>query len=238
MTQDTNFAALASTAFQNRKSASVVVSDTLRLAILRGQFSPGQLMPQEEIAKQFGVSRAPIRDALRQLEAEGLIVMHPHRGAEVARLSAEDVEEVFLIRESLETTALRLSVQKMTDADFSRAHTVLKQMDEDGDPAHMAELNWAFHESIYQASGMPRLLGMIRKLNNNALPYHHLGFVAVDIKQISQQGHREILKCCIERRKEDAVKALIKHLRENGKLIVDHLRQSRQKALSTATQSL
>ncbi len=232
MTPQTDFATLAAKAFQNQKSASVVVSDTLRRAILRGQFSPGQLMPQEEIAKQFGVSRAPVRDALRRLEAEGLIVMHPHRGAEVAKLTAEDVEEVFLIRESLETTALRLSVPRMTEADFSLAHTVLNQMDVDGDTAHMAELNWAFHESLYQASGLPRLLSMIRNLNNNALPYHHLGFVAVDIKQISQLGHREILKACMERRKADAVAALVKHLRDNGNLIVGHLREQRQKALA------
>ncbi len=232
MTPQPDFATLAAKAFQNQKSASVVVSDTLRRAILRGQFSPGQLMPQEEIAKQFGVSRAPVRDALRRLEAEGLIVMHPHRGAEVAKLTAEDVEEVFLIRESLETTALRLSVPRMTEADFSLAHTVLNQMDVDGDTAHMAELNWAFHESLYQASGLPRLLSMIRTLNNNALPYHHLGFVAVDIKQISQLGHREILKACMERRETDAVAALVKHLRDNGKLIVGHLREQRQKALA------
>ena len=232
MTPQTDFATLAAKAFQNQKSASVVVSDTLRRAILRGQFSPGQLMPQEEIAKQFGISRAPVRDALRRLEAEGLIVMHPHRGAEVAKLTAEDVEEVFLIRESLETTALRLSVPRMTEADFSLAHTVLNQMDVDGDTAHMAELNWAFHESLYQASGLPRLLSMIRNLNNNALPYHHLGFVAVDIKQISQLGHREILKACMERREADAVAALVKHLRDNGNLIVGHLREQRQRALA------
>ncbi|MBW4028804.1 MAG: GntR family transcriptional regulator [Acidobacteria bacterium] len=238
MNLDTNFSALASTAFHNQKSASVVVSDTLRQAILRGQFSPGQLMPQEEIAKQFGVSRAPVRDALRQLEAEGLIVMHPHRGAEVAKLSAEDVEEVFLIRESLETTALRLSVPKMTEADFARAQSVLDRMDADVDTAHMAELNWAFHESLYHASGMARLLGMIRTLNNNALPYHHLGFVAVDIKQISQLGHREILKACMERRVETAVQALIKHLRENGNLIVGHLREQRPTNVTSVNGSI
>ena len=235
MPSDTDFTALAAAAFQNRKSASVVVTDTVRRAILRGHFSPGQLMPQEEIAKQFGVSRAPVRDALRQLETEGLIVTHPHRGAEVAKLTAEDVEEVFLIRESLETTALRLSVPKMTEADLSRAHTVLNQMDEDADTAHLAELNWAFHESLYQASGRPRLLGMIQTLNNNALPYHHLGFVAVDIKQISQKGHRALLKACLERREAEAVKTLIAHLRDNGNLIVSHLRDVRQKALAQTT---
>jgi DNA-binding GntR family transcriptional regulator len=225
MTQP-DFAFLASTALHNRQSASILVADTLRLAILRGHFGPGQLMPQEEIAKQFGVSRAPVRDALQKLESEGLIVMHPYRGAVVATLSAEDVEEVFLIREALETKALRLSVRRMTDADIAQANAVLLRMDADTDTAHMAELNWAFHESLYHASGMPRLLGMIRTLNNNALPYHHLGFVAIDIKQMSQRGHRNILEACRARSEELAVAHLTQHLKENGFRIVQHLREN------------
>src|SRR5258705_6361991 len=87
MMSKSDFAELASAAFQNKKPASMVVADTLRSAILRGHFSPGQAMPQEEIAKQFKVSRAPVRDALRQLEAEGLIVLHPNRGAEIVKLT-------------------------------------------------------------------------------------------------------------------------------------------------------
>jgi DNA-binding GntR family transcriptional regulator len=230
---DINFAELASAAFQNHKSASEVVADTIRLAILRGHFRPGQMMPQEEFAKQFGVSRAPVRDALRQLEAEGLIVMHPHRGAEVAKLSAEDVEEVFLIRESLETTALRLSVPNMTEEDFSRADAVLNRIDLDPNTAHMAELNWEFHESLYRASRMPKLLGIVRNLNNNALPYHHLGFVAIDVKEISQSGHRKILDACRARRHKDAVSALTEHLRVSRSLMVSHLQKQQAPSASS-----
>ena len=222
----TDFELLASAAFQNQKSASVVVADTLRRAILRGHLFPGHLMPQEEIAKQFGVSRAPVRDALRKLEAEGLIVMHAHRGAEVVRLSADDVKEVFLIPGKPGADRSRLSVPRLTEADFSKASEVLDRMDADTDTTHMAELNWAFHESLYLPSGLPRLLAMIRSLNNNALPYHHLGFVAVDIKQMSQRGHRDILEACRGRNEEEAVSRLVQHLRENGCRIVRHLQDS------------
>ena len=139
---ESDFAELASAAFQNQKRASIVVADTLRSAILRGHFSPGQAMPQEEIAKQFKVSRAPVRDALRQLESEGLIVLHPNRGAEIVKLTGSDLQEIFLIRESLESTALRLSVPKMTDADFVKAEEVFDRIEADPDSTHMAELNW------------------------------------------------------------------------------------------------
>lgn len=233
MIKQPGFAELASTVFQNRTSASGAIADTLRLAILRGQLPPGQLMPQEELAKQFGISRAPVRDAFRQLEAEGLMVTYPHRGAVVVRLTPEEIEEVFLIRESLESTALRLAVPRLTNLDFVQAEAVLNQTDADPDTTHMAELNWAFHKSLYSPSRMPRLLKIIRMLNNSALPYHHLGFVAVDIKQESQSGHRRILDACRSRCEDQAVDALVQHLRVNGERIVAHLRQLRQQGLAT-----
>jgi DNA-binding GntR family transcriptional regulator len=218
-----SFAEVASTALQNQKSASAVVADTIRRAILRGQFVPGQPMPQEEIAKQFKVSRAPVRDALRQLESEGLIVQHPNRGAEVAKLTTDNLQEIFLIRESLESTALRHAVPKMTDGDLAKAEEVLDRIDADPDPTHMAELNWEFHEAIYRAADLPRLLGLARTLNNNALPYHHLGYIQFNGKTRSQQGHREILAACRARHEDAAVKALLDHLRFSASLVTPHL---------------
>jgi DNA-binding GntR family transcriptional regulator len=218
-----NFAELAAAALQNQKSAAVVVADTIRRAILRGQFFPGQAMPQEEIAKQFKVSRAPVRDALRQLESEGLIVQHANRGAEVVRLTANDLQEIFTIRESLESTALRQSVPKMTNADLAKAKEVFDRIDADPDPTHMAELNWEFHEAIYRAANMPRLLSLARTLNNNALPYHHLGYVEYNGKALSQRGHREILAACRARREDAAVEALVDHLRFSASLVTPHL---------------
>lgn len=218
-----DFAELASAAFQNQKSASMVVADTIRSAILRGHFFPGQAMPQEEIAKKFKVSRAPVRDALRQLESEGLIVMHPNRGAEVAKLTSGDVQEIFLIREGLESTALRLSVPKMTEVDFAKAEEILNRIDSDPDPTHMAELNWEFHESLYRAGCLPRLIGIARTLNNNALPYHHLGYVKYNGKALSQKGHREILAACRARNEIAAIDALLDHLRFSASLVIPHL---------------
>src|SRR5271165_1380370 len=216
---------LATSVLQQQRSTPGLVADGIRLAILRGQLVPGQVLRQEELAKQFGLSRAPVREALRQLEAEGLVISFPHRGTVVAELSPEDIEEVFLIRVTLETTALRLAVPKMTDADFRKAESVLDQTDNDTNAAHSAELNWAFHESLYAPAGRPRLLNIIRLLHNHALRYHLVGFVALDFKRDSQNGHRRILAACRNPDENAAVAALTLHLSEAGKSIVAYVRQ-------------
>jgi len=218
---------LATSVLQQQRSTHGLVADGIRLAILRGQLAPGQVLRQEELAKQFGLSRAPVREALRQLETEGLVVSYPNRGTVVAELSPEDIEEVFLIRITLETTALRLSVPNMTDSDFRKAVAVLDQTDNDPNPAQSAELNWAFHESLYAPAGLPRLLNIIRMLHNHALRYHLVGFIALDFKRDSQSGHRKILEACRRRDQDCAVAALTQHLSESGKSIVAYVRQVR-----------
>lgn len=217
---------LATSVLQQQRSTPGLVADGIRLAILRGQLAPGQVLKQEELAKQFGLSRVPVREALRQLEAEGLVVSYPHRGTVVAALSAEDIAEVFFIRTTLETTVLQLAVPKMTESDFLKAETVLDQTDRDPNPAHSAEQNWAFHEALYAPAGMPRLLSIVKTLHHHALPYHLVGFVAVDFKKESQNGHRRILGACRKRDAEAAVAALHAHLSESGKSIVSYVRQA------------
>jgi DNA-binding GntR family transcriptional regulator len=217
---------LATSVLQQQRSTSALVADGIRLAILRGQLAPRQVLKQEELAKQFGLSRVPVREALRQLEAEGLVVSYPHRGTVVVELSPEDIEEVFLIRITLETTVLRLAVPKMAEDDFQKAELVLSQTDNDPNPAHSAELNWAFHERLYAPAGLPRLLNIVKTLNHHALRYHLVGFVAVDFKQESQNGHREILAACRNQDAETAVTALQTHLSESGKAIVSYVRQT------------
>jgi len=223
---------LATSVLQQQRSMPGLVADGIRLAILRGQFAPGQVLRQEELAKQFGLSRAPIREALRQLEAEGLIVSYPHRGTVVAKFSPEEIEEVFLIRIILEATALRLSVPKMTDSDFRKLESILDQTDNDPNPAHSSELNWAFHESLIAPAGLPRMLNIIRMLHNHAFRYHLVGFLASDFKRKSQNGHRQILEACRCRNEEAAVAGLHLHLSEAGNSIVASLRQARNETLT------
>lgn len=217
---------LATSVLRGQRSTPGLVADTIRLAILRGQLLPGQVLRQEELAKQFGLSRVPVREALRQLEAEGLIVSYPHRGAVVTSLTAEEIEEVYTIRRSLETTALRLAVPRMSDLDLRRAATIFDQAESNSTPAHMAELNWAFHESLYVPAKTPRLLGIIKTLHNHAMRYHQVFFAAPSFKSESQRGHQDILEACRAGNAKRAVTALDRHLSDSCHAIVSYVRQS------------
>lgn len=216
---------LATSVLQTQRSTHGLVADAIRLAIVRGQLVPGQALGQMELARQFGLSRVPVREALRQLEAEGLVISYPHRGSTVATLTADDVEEVFLIRRSLESAALQLAIPRMHAVDLQRAESVLKRTDADPNPTHLGELNWDFHESLYAPCGLMRLLGMIKVLNLNAIRYQHVAFVGLQLKQQSQRQHWEILEACSRRDVAAALKALDHHLSESSQCIVSHVRQ-------------
>src|SRR6267378_6772890 len=132
-----------------RQSLTSAVADKLRDQIIRGEIVEGSQLRQDAIAAQYQVSRIPVREALRQLEAEGLITIVPNRGAIVPALSPEDVEELFTIRALLEPELLKLSIPHLTQGDFQQAEGVLKEFETELElEEHMSKwgrLNWQFH---------------------------------------------------------------------------------------------
>src|SRR5262252_10095689 len=110
-----------------RQSLTSAVADKLRDQIIRGEISEGTQLRQDAIASQYRVSRIPVREALRQLDAEGLITIVPNRGAVVPALSPDDIEELFSIRALLEPEVLKLSIPSLTKEDFSEADAVLRK---------------------------------------------------------------------------------------------------------------
>src|ERR1043166_4231493 len=110
-----------------RQSLTSAVADKLREQIIRGLIPEGAQLRQDHIAAQFQVSRIPVREALRQLDAEGLIAIVPNRGAIVPALSPDDIEELFSIRALLEPEVLKLSIPRLTQEDFSEAAAVLQE---------------------------------------------------------------------------------------------------------------
>src|ERR1700726_1444937 len=110
-----------------RQSLPSAVADKLREQIIRGEIPEGAQLRQDAIATQYQVSRIPVREALRQLDAEGLITIVPNRGAVVPELSPDDIEELFSIRALLEPEVLKLSIPRLTQADFAEAEAVLNK---------------------------------------------------------------------------------------------------------------
>ena len=137
------------------------ICETLREAIVEGALPSGAALRQDELAARFGFSRMPIRDALRQLETEGLVTIHPTKGAFVAPMDAAEIREIYAIREVLETEALRLSCPWLTGETLQEAARLLDRIDAEPNAARWGALNAAFHSLLYSQCGNRRLLDLI-----------------------------------------------------------------------------
>ena len=143
------------------------VVDAIRKGILTGDYSLGEKLDQKLLAEKLGVSVIPVREGLRQLEAEGLIRLVPRRGAFVAELSITELKEIYLIREVLEGLAAELAVPNLDTSTFHQLESLLEQMEEataQQDFSRLLELNRAFHFTIYESSRCPLLLQIIASL--------------------------------------------------------------------------
>lgn len=222
---------LAASVLQHQKSTPDLIADALRQAIQIGIFREGQSLRQDEIATQFGVSRIPVREALRQLEAQGLVVFHPNRGAMVTSLSPQEAQEICEIRVALESMALQLAIPQLTSADLDRAAAVLAETDRSTEPAEWTALNWQFHATLYAPAQRPKLLGMIQTLHINVDRYIRVQMKALDYRQQSQAEHRALLTACQQQQAELAVTLLQQHIRRAAEELVDYL-QTRLQARS------
>ena len=212
---------LAVNVLQHRQSTPDAVAEALRQAILLGIFKAGQSLRQDEIATQFGISRIPVREALRQLEAEGLVTLYPNRGATVSVLSAAEAQEICEIRIALETLALQLAISNLTEADIQRAIAILEATDQATDPRRWAELNWEFHATLYTSAHRPRLLTMIKTLHINVDRYRHL---QINYQDQSQTEHWKLLEVCKQRDMNKAIDILKHHIATAAEHLVAHLR--------------
>jgi DNA-binding GntR family transcriptional regulator len=152
-------------AFTRPPTAQEAVLVRLRQEIGTGRLAPGEQVRQDALAERLGVSRVPLREALKILEGEGQVVYHPHRGYFVAQLSVDDLVEVYRIRALLEAEAIRVGAPRNTDADraaIERARLACEDASAADDLAALATANRSFHFAIYGTSGMPRLVRLIR----------------------------------------------------------------------------
>jgi DNA-binding GntR family transcriptional regulator len=200
------------------------VGGILREAIAEGSLKAGTPLRQDELAARFGFSRMPIRDALRQLEAEGLVSIHPTRGAFVANMDVVEIDEIYTVRELLEVEALRLSCPHLSAEKLDEAASVLGQIDAEPDVGKWGILNRIFHLALYSACGNARLLGLIEAQHNAADRYVRILLSNLDYRARSQSEHRRLLAACRKRDEQQALAALRKHLREGSKTLVKSIK--------------
>jgi len=214
-----------------RQSLTSAVADKLRDQIIRGEIAEGTQLRQDAIATQYQVSRIPVREALRQLDAEGLIAIVPNRGAIVPALSPEDIEELFAIRALLEPEVLKLSIPHLTDEDFSQADAILRryvsELKREDHVSGWGRLNWEFHSTLYARANQPRFMAIIRNVNNSGERYTRLQlYLTHGIKRANEEHHK-ILELCRQRNVVAACKLLREHIEYAGQSLKEVVHQRR-----------
>jgi len=169
------------------------ITTELRRRILNGQLAEGTTLRQERLASELGVSRIPLREAIRHLEAEGLVVSELHKGTVVSSLSPDELEELFGIRMQLETWLFEVAIPRMTAADLDNAEALIEEASRTGDVGNWSELNWRFHEALYRASGNRIALKLLRSVHDNAARYVNLQLVVMQDVERELSDHHAML---------------------------------------------
>ncbi len=198
----------------NTASTSELIAAEIRNSIVSGKYKIGQALKQDTLAAEFNVSKIPVREALSQLKTEGLVFFQSNRGTTVSSLSVDEVEEIYLMRMSLEAMALKKSIPRFSTSNKIAAESTLKLLDESDDPMDWARLNWRFHSTLYADANMPILLETVSRLHNNVARYLMLYLDEMNFQEESQKEHWELFNACNEKDTKRALKILKQHLGE------------------------
>jgi DNA-binding GntR family transcriptional regulator len=210
-----------------RKTVADSVAEYITSKIVTGAYPGGSPVRQEAIAAELGVSRIPVREALLQLEAEGLIVNRPHRGAVVADLSVEDAIELFDARVVLEPHIVKVAIANLTDADLTSVSAILKEYEEGvaghRDPAELSRLNWAFHAALLEPARRPRTMALIQTLYHSADRYLRLQIEPLTAQSKALDEHRVIFDAYSKRDASLTSRLLKAHIRDAAEDIIQQI---------------
>ena len=192
-----------------------VVFNTLRQAILKGELAPGERLMEIQLADRLGVSRTPIREAIRKLELEGLVLMIPRKGAEVAKISEKSLRDVLEVRRALEVLAVELACQRMTEEDIKKLESAqedFKAAVDKGEAMAIAETDEHYHDIIYNGTGNVRLIQLLNNLREQMYRYRLEYIKEADKRQILLIEHEHILKGLKERKMDEVKEAMREHI--------------------------
>lgn len=207
-----------------------VVFMTLRRQILRGELKPGERLMEISLANKLGVSRTPIREAIRKLENEGLVVMVPRRGAHVAEITRQELNDVLEIRKSLEVLAIRRANEYMTAKDIKElraaeeAFAILVEM-KDADLTKLGEADEHFHDIIYKGTNNRRLIQILNNLREQMYRFRVEYLKDKDVRQTLVKEHDSIVRALEERDVEEAVRLTKLHIDNQYRSINQELDQ-------------
>ncbi len=209
-----------------------VVFQSLRTAILEGTLEPGERLMEIHLAQELGVSRTPVREAIRKLELEGLVVTYPRRGAVVANITRKDLEDVLEVRQALEELVMQKAAVSITDQQIRALHRAEEKFIEyleHGDVTKSATADAEFHEIISNATGNARLVALLSNLRGQMYRYRMENLKDTRSHSELIEHHKRIIAAMEQHDPEAAAKTITEHIELQRQSILDSLRMLEDK---------
>lgn len=203
-----------------------VVFKTLRQEILTGKLKPGERLMEIQLANKLGVSRTPIREAIRKLELDGLVIMIPRRGAEVAQITLKDLKDVMEVRCALDVLAIELACERMKREDLDalcHACENFREALKTKDTRKLAEADVAFHDMIVTSTGNTRLIQLVSNLSEQMYRYRFEYLKDATSHEMLQQEHMEMCQSIADKDKAAAASVVRKHISNQEEAIIKQL---------------
>jgi DNA-binding GntR family transcriptional regulator len=203
-----------------------VVFQTLRQGILTGTLRPGERLLEIQLANRLGVSRTPIREAIRKLELEGLVTMIPRRGAEVAQITEKSLKDVMEVRRALDALSVELACDRIESSELEmleRACVNFEQAVATGDNVTIAQADVTFHETIVQSTGNKRLLALVHNLSEQVYRYRFEYIKDSNQHSLLMREHRIIYDSIVIKDKDTAAKAAKEHINNQENAIMQQI---------------
>ncbi|MBQ9633859.1 MAG: GntR family transcriptional regulator [Schwartzia sp.] len=209
-----------------------VVCETLRDAVRRGILQPGERLMEIQLAEDLGVSRTPVREAIRKLEMEGYVIMMPRRGTYVADLSIRDINEVFEIRTSLESLASGLAAERINEDELEKLQRLLVEIGayiKSGDMESIVRTDTEFHDLLYQASRNTRLVGIISNLREQLTRFRTTSMSFPGRLKATLEEHRKIVEAIAQGDEKAARKAAEHHMEKSEQTLLASMKAKEKK---------
>ena len=196
-----------------------VVFNTLREAILKGELKPGERLMELQLAAKLGVSRTPIREAIRMLEQEGLAVTIPRKGAEVAKMTEKDMEDVLQIREALDELAAKIACEQISEEQLEELVATMHEFEEStktDNVKKIAEADVKFHDIIYQSTGNPNLVNMLNNLREQMYRYRVEYLKDENNYPTLMKEHKDIVEGLVRKNKMQVTETMHQHVKNQA----------------------
>lgn len=200
-----------------------VVFTTLRQAILKGELKPGERLMEITLANKLGVSRTPIREAIRKLELEGLVVMIPRKGAHVAHITEQELNDVLEVRRGLEEMAIRKACERITKEELEQleeAAKVFSELTASDNLVALAEADVKFHDVIYEATHNRRLVQLLNNIREQIYRYRMEYLKDADSRKLLDEEHKAICEAIREKDLKKAHAYICQHIDNQQRSII------------------